>query len=85
MRALVTVLPLISTQTFPILEEDDMGIIFLWDNLLYSAGAKKFITIYVMDKEAIFLICTHTVSFLCITTTIDVRILKHVRVTRVSF
>ena len=52
MRALVTVLPLISTQTFPILEEDDMRIIFLWDNFLYSAGAKKFITIYVMDKEA---------------------------------
>ena len=52
LRPLVTVLAGISTQTVLIREGDDMGAIVLWDNLLYSAGAKKFITIYVMDKEA---------------------------------
>ena len=48
----MTVLAGISTQTVLIREGDDMGAIVLWDNLLYSTGAKKFITIYVMDKEA---------------------------------
>ena len=52
LRPLVTVLAGISTQTVLIREGDDMGAIVLWDNLLYSTGAKKFITIYVMDKEA---------------------------------